>query len=264
MRKSFGVGYHRQNIPVIVLTSFVAAIAVFIFFNKKNTEKNTVERAEIISSSSDQELQKFSLSGFDEKGKKFWNLEGDAAKIDPSQTVFLEENVTLKLRDDTVIKTDQLQWSQDRGILKTNAFVRVDHSNAKVTGTGAFGRPNEGFVQLNRKIEMIIDSTTTVTCDGPMKIYYNDDKMVFYRNVKVVDQRGVLRAKRMDVFFDSDKKQVDRIVAIGDVKIERGTDTTHSKRAIYSLLTGSVRLEGSPEITLHKSSESLLHATARN
>ena len=76
--------------------------------------------------------------------------------------------------------------------------------------------------------------------------------MILYRKVKVVDERGSVTANRMDVFFDPDQKKAKEIIAIGNVLIEREGDTTRSKRAIYLPATGAVRLEGSPEITLHK------------
>jgi lipopolysaccharide export system protein LptA len=252
----------RGNFSFVIFLAVVvlSGLAVWHWSGSKN-EESAQERSEIIQSGEDQELQKFSLSGFDETGKKFWNLEGDAAKIDPTQTVYLEENVTLRLKDDTVIKTDKVQWSQDRGYLRTDSSVHVDHQSAQIDGRGAVGRPNEGFVQLNRAITMTMSGGTVITCDGPMKIYYNENKLIFYRNVKVVDSRGVLKAKRMDVFFDGQKKDVDRIVAVGNVVIERGTDTTHSRRAIYQTATGSIRLEGDPEIQLHKTSSRLLNAT---
>ena len=88
--------------------------------------------------------------------------------------------------------------------------------------------------------------------------------MVFYRHVKAVDDRGVLKANRMDVLFDSEQKKVSQIIATGNVTIERGTDTTHSQRAIYTLATGSIRLEGNPEITMHKESAKILDAPLRN
>jgi lipopolysaccharide export system protein LptA len=245
---------------VLLAVIFLGGLAVW-HWKSGRSDDSTEKRAELISSSADQELQKFSLAGFDEKGKKFWNLEGDAAKIDPTQTVYLEENVTLKLKDDTIIHTDKVQWSQDRGYLRTDSPVEVERPNTHITGTGAIGRPNDGFVQLNRKITMKVQNgATTITCDGPMKIFYNENKLIFYRNVRVTDARGVLKSKRMDVFFDNDKKEVDRIIAVGDVVIERGTDTTHSKRAIYSTATGSLRLEGNPEIELHKAAKGLIGA----
>lgn len=264
-------GSRRNSLSKLFLVAGLAAIALAIFFmtqEKKTKEINhpavTHSRKQLISSSHDQSLQKFNLTGFDEQGKKFWNLEGDTARIDPGQMVYLDQNVTLKLKESTVIKTDHVQWSQDGGILRTQAPVFVTHENTEIKGKGAIGRLNDSFIQLNRDIEMLINQSTLLTCQGPLKIFYKENRMIFYRKVKVVDERGVLKANRMDVIFDPNQKKVSQIIAVGHVTIERGTDTTHSQRAIYSLANGSVRLEGNPEITLHKDSSKILDAPLRN
>lgn len=218
-----------------------------------------VQRAEA-QSSGDQRLQKFSLSGFDNTGNRFWNLQGETAKIDPSQTAFLDDNVTLKLKDGTLIRTDKVLWSQQEGFLKTRSKVYVHHASAKITGMGAYGRPADNIIQLNHDIEMLINAETHLWCDGPMKIFYNENKMVFYRKVHVKDASGHLWANRMDVFFDQKTNQILQIVAVGDVRIERAGDTTRSRRAYYDPKTGSVRLEGSPEITLQREGGGFLEA----
>ena len=255
-----------RNFPLLLLPlTMVGSLFYFLWSAKPITAPAPAPaRQELIRSGTDQKLQKFKLTGFDDKGKSNWNLEGDSAKIDPGQSVFLDQNVTLRMKDDTVIRTDHVQWSQDGGTLRTNAWVTVDHQTVKVKGRGAYGRPNEGFIQLNRDIDMVLNDVTHLVCQGPMKIFYNQNRMYFYRKVKVTDQRGTLSANRMDVLFDSTKKKVKEIIAIGNVVIERAGDTTHSRRAIYSLDTGSVRLEGNPEITLNKGGGGILNGALRN
>ncbi len=264
-------GTYRPQAHLVFFGTLILTGVFLIFWGyggkPKQNIKETVSkeaRARMVNASTDQELQKFSLSGFDEKGKRFWKLEGDTAKISQNQTVYLQNNVTLRLKDDTLVRTDRLEWAQGGGTLKTDAPVFVDHQNAKIKGIGAYGLPNQSFIQLNRNIEMFVNGNTTITCEGPMKIFYNENKTVFYRNVKVVDDRGVLTSRRMDVYFDNQEKKVTQIIALGDVSILRGSDTTHSQRAIYTPSTGSLRLEGNPEVTLHKGSTSLLDAASRN
>ncbi len=263
-------GFQRNNFKKVFLGGCLLAAALFIFFvvHKQKIKENTVTARKLSRepalSSTDQSLQKFSLTGFDDQGKKIWNLQGDKAKIEPGQTVFLEQNVTLKLKENTVIKTDHVQWSQDGGTLRTPAPVFVMHQNAEVKGRGAVGRLSENFIQLNHDIEMLINQSTLLNCSGPLKIFFKENRMVFYRNVKVVDSRGILKANRMDVLFDQEQKKVSQIIAVGNVIIERGSDITHSQRAVYSLATGSVRLEGNPEVTLHKESSKILDAPLRN
>ena len=265
-----GVGFQRHHLMKLFLAGCIlaAVLSVFFLMHEKKAQENAASakklKKELAVSSTDQSLQKFSLTGFDDQGKKFWNLQGDKARIDPGQTVFLEQNVTLKLKDSTSIKTDHVQWSQEEGILRTPASVFVTHENTEVKGRGAVGRLSENFIQLNRDIEMLINKSTLLTCSGPLKIFFKENRMVFYRHVKVVDDRGVLKANRMDVSFDSEQKKVSQIIAMGNVTIERGTDTTHSQRAIYTLATGSIRLEGNPEITMHKDSSKILDVPLRN
>jgi len=263
------LSYHRLNIPFVLAVSLAVLVVLLLTGreakkSKAAPKKDALRAALLGSASPNQELQKFNLTGFDEKGKRFWNLEGQNAQIDPTQTVFLEQNVTLRLRDDTIIKTDKVEWSQGRALLKTDARVYVTHQSADIRGLGAVGRPNEGFIQLNRHIEMDMENGARITCSGPMKIFYNENKAIFYRNVRVRDARGILTARRMDVFFDGENKKISRIEALGNVVIERGTDTTHSRRAIYTPSNGAIRLEGNPEITLHKGSSRLLDGAVRN
>ena len=255
-----------RNFPLLLLPLTLAGALFYFVWSAKpiTVPAPAPERRELIRSGTDQKLQKFKLTGFDERGKTHWNLQGDTAKIDPGQSVFLDQNVTLRMQDNTVVKTDHVQWSQDGGTLRTDAWVTVDHEAVKVKGRGAYGRPNEGFIQLDRDIEMIMNDSTRLVCTGPMKIFYNQNKMFFYRKVKVTDLRGTLSANRMDVLFDAAKKKVKEIVAIGNVVIERAGDTTHSQRAIYTLETGSVRLEGNPEVTLRKGGGGILDGAIGN
>lgn len=239
-------------------------LAIYTHHQDNSKKKARRVRADLVGSSRDQHLQKFNLTGYDEQGKKFWNLVGEVAKIDPVETVFLDKNVILKLKDSTVVNTDHVRWSPQAGLLTTNSPVFVVHQNTRIKGMGAVGRPNESFIQINRDILMILNDTSQLTCIGPMKIYYKENKAVFYRKVKVTDAKGFVSSNRMDVFFDSTTKKVSQIVAVGNVTIERDGNLTHSERAIYTVANGSVRLEGSPEITLYKENSSLIDAPLRS
>lgn len=211
-----------------------------------------------------QKLQKFNLKGFDDKGKLFWHLEGDTANIEPGQTIYLDENVTFRFEGNTIVRTDHVQWSPQTSTLTTQAPVYVIHENAAMQGIGAIGRPKENFVQINRNIQMLINEKTTLTCDGPLKLFYKENKCIFYRRVKIVDERGTLESNRMDVLFDPETKKINQVVARGHVVIRRGQDVTRSERAIYTVATGAVRLEGNPDISFHQNSASLLDAAIRN
>ena len=153
----FQVNSIKRNFPFyLFIVLLLAAFAFFFFQGKKQNDakRKTHSPKEMIDSSHDQRLQKFTLTGFDDKGQKFWNLQGESAKIDAGQTIYLDENVTLRLRDNTVVRTDHVQWSQGGGTMRTNSPVFVSHETVKVKGMGAVGRPSDSFIQLNRQIEI--------------------------------------------------------------------------------------------------------------
>ena len=113
-----------KTLPLLFLPLIIAG-AVFYYYNNLKSDRSGSRfldpaRSAMVRASHDQELQKFSLSGFDDTGKSNWKLEGESAKIDPGQTIFLNENVTLRLRDNTIIRTDHVQWSQDGGTMRTD------------------------------------------------------------------------------------------------------------------------------------------------
>lgn len=260
--------FHNNAFVFLLLTALIGTASYFLAREHRlldiSKPKPAVAPRPVKPAVEEQRLQKFSLTGFDEKGRKFWNIEGETAKIDAQKVVYLDQNVTLRMQDGTLIRTDKVEWSQEKGKMRTDQPVIVTRENIHLTGIGAIGEVAHNFIQLNRNIIMLMQPDGKLTCDGPMKAYYGQNKMIFYRNVRAEDARGILTANRMDVLFESDNKKIQQIIAIGDVMITRGTDTTHSRRAIYTPASGSLRLEGNPEITLHKGSKALIDATLGN
>lgn len=255
--------------PAVWLLFFALGGTLLVFWRQEQERQTQAARvlreasARSVPEAEEQRLQKFSLTGFDDQGKRAWNLQGDSAAIDLNQSVFLEQNVTLKLKDDVVVRTERVSWSQDGGLLRTDSPVRVEHPDFDIDGVGAVGRPSDNYIQLNRDIRMVLRQGGTLTCRGPMKMQYGERRIEFYRDVKITDERGTLEARRMDVTFDGDQKKIEQVVATGDVRIQRGADTTRSQRAIYTVATGSVRLEGSPEITIREGGSKLLEGLGK-
>ena len=229
-------------------------VALFLFWASRRSaaEHESERRARTEAGSpEDQKVQKFHLTGLDENGKEFWVLEGETARIEPGEVIELDRNVMLKLKD-TVIRSDHVRWSPARQTLETDTWVSVDQPSTTIRGEGAIARPKEGFVQLNRNVEMVLNGSTRVTCKGPLKIFYRLNRALFYKDVKITDAKGELTAARMEVLFDRETKKVTQVIARGNVVTRRGEDTTRSESATYNVATASVKLEGRPQILLHQ------------
>ncbi len=200
-------------------------------------------------------LERFELEGFDDEGEQAWQLVGDTAHILEDGDIFIEKNVLLSVEKQIDVKGDKVLWQSQKSRFITNQDVVISHKDVEIQGTGSMGMVNDKFVQINRKIRMMIRSGTIVTCYGPAKIYYDENRVALYRDVWILDERGAVSADRMDGYFDPKEKELISVVASGNVRISRGEDVTFSDKAIYDTRTGSVRLEGAPEIDI-RSAES--------
>jgi len=195
-------------------------------------------------------IERFELEGFGDDGERAWRLQGDRAHVKDGGDVFIERDVELNLAGGTDIFADKVYWQNTRSRFLTNRPVKIEHEGIGIEGRGALGRLERQFVQINQDIRMIINSGTIVTSRGPMKIYRDENRVVLYRDVWILDEQGSVSADRMDGFFDPEARKIIAIVAKGDVRISRGEDVTYSEVAIYDNRTGSVRLEGSPQIDI--------------
>lgn len=207
----------------------------------------------------DQVIEHFVLEGFDDNGNRIWELVGDSAHIDEQQDVFIEKNVVLTLQESTKIRTDKVLWQNKKSQFVTNQSVKVHHDQVEITGSGALGRMDQKFVQINQNIRMLINAGTIITCRGPLRIHQSENRIVLYRDVWILDERGAVSSDRMDAYYDTEARQVIAVIARGNVRVSRGEDVTYSDTAIYDARTGSVKLEGAPEIDIR--SESSLEKT---
>lgn len=246
-----------------------------------------------------QKILSFNLEGYRDNGQKKWELNGAAANIlanvikldyitakaygdDGSMTVKakrgvydkitkdidLEKNVIGKTSDGTRLVTDRLHWNDKTESVTTDAVVRIEKDNLISIGRGAVGSPSLKRVELKKDVvvELKEDPPTLITCDGPLVVNYQKNISVLNNNVKITDQRGEICADMMKVVFDPKTRKIIRVVAIGNVKITRESNATYSKRAVYTVKDGRVRLIGKPRIVVFpkEGKEAKNNASVRN
>jgi lipopolysaccharide assembly outer membrane protein LptD (OstA) len=196
-------------------------------------------------------IEHFTLEGFDDGGDESWKLQGDSAHVSSATDVFIEKNVVLTMLGGAVIHSDKVFWQNNKTRFTTTQPVMVSHRNIQVKGRGAIGKLNQKSIQINQDIRMLIEPDGTwVTCRGPMRILQIENRVTLYHDVRIADDRGDLVADRMDAYFDPDTKKIILITAAGNVRITRGEDVSVADKAIYDTRTGSIRLEGLPEISI--------------
>ena len=231
-----------------------------------------------------QKLLAFSLSGTEE-GRKKWDIEGESADLLSSELVELsnitgktynkEKVITItadsgtldrksndvKLRSNVVavtddgarLTTDKLNWNAQKEEVWTKDIVKVERDNIKVKGAGIEGHPNLEKVKFTRDVTIDIAPSTIITCDGALEIDYKQSVAYLNDNVEVIDERGQLKADKACVYFDKERKEIKKVIAEGNVSIERDENITYSHKAIYYADEARIVLEGRPKLMIYSS-----------
>lgn len=205
---------------------------------------------------------------------------GDYDKKDGK--VHLEDNVVVTTSAGAKLTTDSLDWDRNAKIISTNDLVNIERDNVMAVSLGATGAPDLKKVSLEKDVKLDINpiqedglneygvkEKITVTCDGPLEIDYQNNIASFKNNVVVKRQDSTIYSDKMDVYFaasgdDKSAKdkapgfmgsKIDRIVAKGNVRVERGDNISYSEEAIYSSIDKKLVLTGNPRLIISSAEE---------
>jgi len=231
----------------------------------------------------DQKVLSFNFEGYGEDGRKKWEIEGTSANIlagvidlekvnahayndladvtitadagvfnKDTKNMLLRRNVEVHTSDGLSLFTNSLCWAAETEEVSTDDPVRIIREDVTTTATGALAKTKEKQVTLKKDIAVDFTSPdTTITCDGPLEFDYENAVAVFHDNVVIVDAEGKIFADMMTAYFNQEAKKLERVIAEGNVVIERGQSRSMSEKAIYDANTRKVSLEGKPRLIIN-------------
>lgn len=177
--------------------------------------------------------------------------------------VHLSDNVVAASTDGTKLTTDHMVWDADTKNVSTDGRVSIKRPDMEITGTGAVCDIEGKTAELKQDINARLVSDepgipgsvngkdyTTITCDGPLELNYNQNRAFFHGNVKVEDSKGNILADRIDVYFNAETRRVKLVVARGNVRIINGENITYSEKAIYFVDQARVILPSRPKLVI--------------
>jgi LPS export ABC transporter protein LptC len=236
-----------------------------------------------------QEIEGLDLVGYGDGGKKAWDVKGTSATMKDSEinisdvdansygqenmnvtakqghidkqsgNMRLEKDVVITTDTGTKMLTDTLTWQKEKDLVTTEDDVTILRENMKAVGTGMSAQPSQSKAQLDKDVVVEYKPTTTgpmkealtISCDGPMEVDYKGQTAVFHDNV-IADQIGrKLMADKMELSFNPESKQINKMICTGNVSITQGQNTSFSEQAIYEGVTQKITLTGKPKLLLY-------------
>ena len=229
----------------------------------------------------EQKILSFDMTGYTDDGRKKWDIQGTSADIisgivilsnieantynedrqvllkaqkgtydKKKNSILLEKDVTVTTSDGINLTAEWLKWESETNMINTDSFVEVEKGNLYASGYGASTSTEDQEVQLNKDV-VVKQGEVTIRCSGPLTIDYANNKASFYGGVKVTEPRGQLLADRLDVFFDPESRDMEKVVAERNVELMHGQNIAKGQRVVYTQASGEAHLTGNPEILIY-------------
>lgn len=203
------------------------------------------------------------------------NLTADNGNFNKSSGVVrLEDNVVITTSSGAKLTTDSLDWDRKQQIVSTLDKINLARSDMNLSGQGARGRTGLKQVVLQKDVRLDIKpkdlqdnkkERITITCDGPLDVDYEKNIAVFNNNVKVEKSDLTIYSDKMEVYFSPKQEagrkdsgsqvlssSINKIIALGNVRILRGENISYSQEAIYTALDKKMTLTGRPQIIIYQ------------
>jgi len=226
-------------------------------------------------------IETFNLEEYSESGDKVWEIKASSAQIyddtvklvDVEGAVYTEESsVTIKAKegqydkqnndiylanevvattsDGTRMITDKLKWQASKNEVYTDSKVLVENDKIQIFGEGAWTKPDFKKLKFENEVVTSIKPNTTIACDGQLEVDYESNFAVFNDNVVIEDKKGTMWADKVTIYF-SKEKEIERILARGNVRIKRGKDITLSQEAEYIIKEEKIIFTGKPRLLIY-------------
>ncbi|MDD5613705.1 MAG: LPS export ABC transporter periplasmic protein LptC [Candidatus Omnitrophica bacterium] len=230
----------------------------------------------------EEKLNSFTLTGYDQKNNKRWEMEGENADLNgddillnsikaklyeekgpvnikadkgflnrSEKLVHLEDNVIIENHEGDKLYAEVLNWDQDNERVWTDLPIRIVKDENEITGVGGELDTKMSKAVVKKDVKFQAIPQTIVKSDGPLQIDYTNNVAVFEDNVHVVDRRGELFCDKLTVYFDQERKEVTKAHALGNVRLKRGNSCSYSEEAVYDMTAGIINLLGNPKLEIY-------------
>ena len=191
-----------------------------------------------------------------------------------SGVVHLQDNVVITTSSGSKLTTDTLDWDRKQQIVSTLDRVNLARADMNLSGKGAQGQTALKQIVLGKDVRLDIlaldkqigkKEKILITCEGPLDVDYEKNIAIFNNNVKVEKSDLIIYSDIMQVYFTPQQQNkaavqssavisssLNKIIALGNVRIIRGENISYSQQAIYTAVDKKITLTGKPQIIIYQ------------
>lgn len=220
---------------------------------RKSANPQTDKPADLVQ----HKVMSFNLEGLTDKGTKNWDVKGDSAESISESQVKLNNIEAKAYGEDAqaVITADNGIYDKVKNNVTLEKNVIATIENTETGARGFLDMPDTKQSKTGAKAAGDVPkkkTKTVITCDADVIFDYQNNRVYFNKNVKVVSNDGTIDADRITVNMDPATRKMTEIIAEGNVKMTRGENVTYSDKATYIEADKKVALVGQPKLVVYQ------------
>ena len=187
-------------------------------------------------------------------------ITSDEATLDKeNMDVYLANNVHIENKEGATIETNSLNWYREQNRIETDDWIKTTRDSMEIESSGLLADTELKTASFKKDVKVTMPDkrskeATTAVCSGPLEIEYNKGKAVFNQDVVVTNPQGKLYSDKATLFFDTENKEIIKIISEGNVKITQGGNVTFSQKATYLNKEQKIVFEGRPRVVYYPGS----------
>jgi LPS export ABC transporter protein LptC/lipopolysaccharide transport protein LptA len=177
---------------------------------------------------------------------------GTKGEMDTEAEIGSVDDVEIVYKDEYRLKSKHMDFDFKNSKVTSSAPVDLKGKRLTLLGQGLVADTKEQVIRINRDVSGTVDTEERLYKFWSDRFVYRikEDLYTFERNVRVKGEDMELLCDTLHVLSKDDK--VDRIDALGNVRLSSKGTLAKSGRAVYYLKEDKVTLEDSPRIIRDK------------
>lgn len=258
----------QKNLSNVIKHKAEFIINGFKLFESRNDGKDwnlKASYAEIYKDTDKAILKNVKVTFYNTDGKIFKLFSDNATLYTKTKKVHLSNNVKAISDDGYSINTDYATFYPNKQLLTSTSKLTFDGPDLLITGKGFTGEINKKTISILNNVVTTVKKNSnsklieTKKTNSNIKLQITSRSCLFnFKNntatysteVVGTGKKIKLSANKVDVFYEiiNGERSIKEILALGSVKIEKGTKHSLSNRALLIAAQKEIILTGDPSL----------------
>lgn len=167
------------------------------------------------------------------------------------EQIFFEDRINIKTESGYVAKTSQVLCDYTQGTADGNSPVSITGPSGKLNAQGVWMAEKGNLILFKKKATAVLKNKKqdiTISAQSGIQIDQKAQTLTAQNQVKIIQKTETLTADKTILYY-TQKNQIQKIEAFGNVKIDNKKQTVSGDNAVYDPQTKMAEITGNVVVT---------------